>query len=112
MINTCKTRKIPAKDGDGNDNADGDVIVLTPDNDSTCNLQCAVGWYHSQHGNKAPFSCAPETKNRMLSEGIPTDPVTCSSAFVAHIMIFAYDVRDYKFSLLRCIVPLAIENAW
>ena len=86
-MNTCETRKISVKAGDGNDNvdgdgSDGDVIVLNPVNDSACNLQCAVGWYHSQHGNKAPFSCAPETKNRTLSEGIPTDPVTCSSACV------------------------------
>ena len=75
------------KDGDGNDNVGGDVIVLNPVNDSACNLQCAVGWYHPQHGNKAPFLCAPETKNRALSEGISTDPVTCSSACVAMVFV-------------------------
>ena len=78
--------------GDGNDNVDSDgsdgvVIVLNPVNDSVCNLQCAVGWYHPQHGNEAPFSCAPETKNRTLSEGIPTDSVTCSSACVAMVFV-------------------------
>ena len=91
-MNTCETRKTPVKAGDGNDNVDGgesngDAIVLNPVNDSACNLQCAVGWYHPQHGNKAPFSCAPETKNRTLSEGISTDPVTCSSACVAMVFV-------------------------
>ena len=84
-MNTCETRKM---DGDG---SDGDVIVLNPVNDSACNLQCAVGWYHPQHGNKAPFSCAPETKNRTSSEGIPTDPVTCSSACVAAFFVAKHD---------------------
>ena len=91
-MNTCETRKVPVQVGDGNDNVDSDgsdgvVIVLNPVNDSVCNLQCAVGWYHPQHGNEAPFSCAPETKNRTLSEGIPTDPVTCSSACVAMVFV-------------------------
>ena len=87
-MNTCETRKIAVTDGDG---SDGDVIVLNPVNDSACNLQCAVGWYHSQHGNKAPFSCAPETKDRTSSEGIPTDPVTCSSACVTAFFVNMHD---------------------
>ena len=101
--NTCETRKIVLEDDDGFSVTDGDVIVLNPVSDSACNLQCAVGWYHPQHGNKAPFSCAPETKDRTSSDGIPLYPVSCSSAFVAHIMIFADDVRDSKFTILRCI---------
>ena len=88
VVNTCETRKIAVTDGDG---SDGDVIVLNPVNDSACNLQCAVGWYHSQHGNQAPFSCAPETKDRRSSEGIPTDPVTCSSACVTAFFVNMHD---------------------
>ena len=92
--NTCETRKIAMKNNDGSSMPDSDVIVLNPVHDSACNLQCAVGWYHAQHGNKAPFSCAPETKDRTLSEGIPTYPVICSGAcvvsFSVNIMTHAY----------------------
>ena len=89
-MNTCETRKIAVNENDsdtGGDISDDDVIVLNPVNDSACNLQCAVGWYHSQHGNKAPFSCAAETKDRSSSEGIRTDPISCSSACVAMVFV-------------------------
>ena len=73
--------------GDGSSMPDNDVIVINPVDDSACNLQCAVGWYHAQHGNKAPFSCAPETKNRTSSVGISTYPVSFSRASVTSFSV-------------------------
>ena len=79
--NPCDGRKTtvdnPITDGDGKN-----VIVLNPDSHSVCNLQCAVGWYHDEYGNAAPFLCAAETANRKLREGIPKYPITCTSSFV------------------------------
>lgn len=85
-MNTCETRKIVMEEDDGSSIRDGDVILLNPVNDTACNLQCAVGWYHPLHGNKATFSCAPETQDRTSSEGIPTYPVICSSSCVGVFM--------------------------
>ena len=63
-----------------------DVIVLNPVDDSVCNLQCAVGWYHEDYGNAAPFSCAANIEDRTSREGIPTYPISCSGAFFVLIM--------------------------
>ena len=58
------------------------VIVLNPVDDSVCNLRCAVGWYHLVYGNAAPFSCAVQTADRTLREGIPTYPISCTSEWL------------------------------
>ena len=59
-----------------------DAVVLNPVYDSVCNLQCAVGWYEAEYGNAAPFLCAPNTADRTSREGIPTYPITCTSAYI------------------------------
>ena len=64
------------------------VIVIDAAVNKLCNLQCAVGWYHEQHGDKAAFSCAPNTADRASREGIPTYPITCARAFAIHAMEF------------------------
>lgn len=78
----CEQRKMYSYTGVSHDmNASSsDIIVLNPVTDSICNLKCAVGWYHPQYGNKAPFSCAPETKDRRSSEGVSTYPITCAGS--------------------------------
>ena len=64
-----------------NSDTDGsNVIVLNAVNETICNMQCAVGWYHLVYGNAAPFLCAPKTTDRTSREGIPTYPIDCTSA--------------------------------
>jgi len=81
--NSCETRKqddhtLIALDSSGSAVNASAVIVLNPvGEDSVCNLQCAVGWYHEEYGNAAPFLCAAQTSNRTLREGIPTYPINC-----------------------------------
>ena len=71
-----------ALEGNGSAVTASDVIVLNPVDDSACNLQCAVGWYDAEYGNAAPFLCAAQTADRTSREGIPTYPISCTSAFV------------------------------
>ena len=85
VVNSCETRKVDdhelmTLDSSGSPVTESDVIVLNPTNDSVCNLQCAVGWYHAEFGNAAPFSCAARTANRTLRGGIPKYPISCTSA--------------------------------
>ena len=83
--NTCKTRKtyvetpITSSGTIITSESKSDVIVLNPVNDTECNLQCAVGWYHEQNGNAAPFKCAPDKTDRASRAGIATYPIECTS---------------------------------
>ena len=82
---SCKAVKMEshtliAPDSNGSPVIGSEVIVLNPVTDSVCSLQCAVGWYESVYGNRAPFLCAPKTTNRTSREGIPTYPINCASA--------------------------------
>ena len=86
-MTSCKDRKednhkLIASDSEGNDVFQSRVIVISPVDDSVCNLQCAVGWYDEVYGNAAPFLCAAQTADRTSREGIPTDPITCTSAYI------------------------------
>ena len=82
-MTSCKDRKednhkLIASDSEGND-FQSRVIVISPVDDSICNLQCAVGWYDEVYGNAAPFLCAPQTADRTSREGITTYPIICAS---------------------------------
>ena len=85
--NSCANRKMKnhtliTLDNTGSAVTASDVIVLDPVDDSVCNLQCAVGWYDAEYGNAAPFLCAAHTADRKSRKGIPTYPISCTSAFV------------------------------
>ena len=87
IANSCETRKendheLMTLDSSGSAVTASDVIVLNPADDSVCNLQCAVGWYDAEYGNAAPFLCAAHTADRKSRKGIPTYPISCTSAFV------------------------------
>ena len=81
-----------------------DVIVLDPVDDSVCNLQCAVGWYDAEYGNAAPFLCAAQTSDRTSREGIPTYPISCTSALtyvrVAVVFVVQYIQIKNEFSVI------------
>ena len=101
-MTSCKDRKednhkLIASDSEGNDVSESRVIVISPVDDSICNLQCAVGWYHLVYGNAAPFLCAAQTADRTSREGIPTDPITCTSAYIIPTCCMQY-------SFFRCIL--------
>ena len=88
IANSCETRKVDdhelmTPDSSGSPVIASDVIVLNPVDDSVCNLQCAVGWYHLVYGNAVPFSCAAQTADRRSREGIPKYPISCTSAFTS-----------------------------
>ena len=82
---SCKTRKkdshtLIAAASDGSAVTGSNVIVLNAADDTECSLQCAVGWYDLVYGNKAPFLCAPNSTDRRSREGMPTYPISCTSA--------------------------------
>ena len=84
VANSCETRKVDdhelmTLDSSGSVVIASDVIVLNPaDENSVCNLQCAVGWYDPEYGNAAPFSCAAQTADRRLREGTTRYPIECA----------------------------------
>ena len=85
VVNSCEARKkashtLFAVDDDGSPSTGSSVIVLNAVNDSVCNLQCAVGYYHHPLGNNAAFLCAAKTTDRTSREGIPTYPINCTRA--------------------------------
>ena len=86
--NSCEGKKKDVTlDSNGSPVTVSGVIVLHPTDDSVCNLQCAVGWYHEDYGNAAPFSCAAQTADRTAREGIPKYPISCTSASVICVVI-------------------------
>ena len=104
--NSCETRKqdnhtLIDFDSGGADVIESRVIVLNPVNDSVCNLQCAVGWYHLEYGNAAPFSCAPQTADRTSREGIPTYPITCTGAYIIPTYCIQYSVFIFQVYLIE-----------
>ena len=89
---SCEYRKkgshtLFAVGDDGSPITGSSVIVLNAVNDSVCNLQCAVGYYHYPLGNKAPFSCAPNP-DRTSRKGNATYPIICLSS----LHIFCYHI--------------------
>ena len=81
VANTCEDKKMNVeKPITSITNASGDgVIVLNPVDDTVCNLQCAVGYYHKDDGNAAPFVCDPNTTDRTSRAGVAKNPITCTS---------------------------------
>ena len=82
---SCEYRKMEshtllALASDGSAVTEADVIVINPFDDNVCTLQCEVGYYEPDYGNKAPFLCAPNTTDRTSREGLPTYPINCTSA--------------------------------
>ena len=77
--NSCEGKKKDVTlDSSGSPVTVSGVIVLNPVDDSVCNLQCAVGWYHLEYGNAAPFSCAAQTSVRTSREGTTRYPIKCA----------------------------------
>ena len=86
--NSCETRKMKnhtliTLDSNGYAVTASNAIVLNPVTDSVCSLQCAVGWYHGDYGNAAPFLCAAQTADRTSRKGIATYPINCTGALFA-----------------------------
>ena len=83
VVNSCEARKkdshtLFAVGDDGSPITGSSVIVLNAVNDSVCNLQCAVGYYHWPFGNNAAFLCAAKTTDRTSREAIATYPINCT----------------------------------
>ena len=107
VVDSCESLKQDGITLIASEDKQDDVIVLDPVDDSICNLQCAVGWYEAEYGNKAPFLCAPQTSNTTSREGIPTYPINCTSAYIVPTCCV-------QFSFFRCIglSKVWFENIW
>jgi len=113
VVDSCEARKKASHTlfavGDESPSTGSSVIVLNAVNDSVCNLQCAVGYYHYPLGNNAPFLCAAKTTDRTSREGIPTYPINCTSGsgncVLCFVFCFCVPTGFWRFSFEPYILP-------